>query len=110
MGNNSAYTAFESITINAYNQGKIDRWLMSTIMNAWRNSDIDSGGSMGLLTCDGKNVEQVVIEVMGETFPKRPNVPEDYAERTKKQDEMHDRWLDRVDKKFRKITGKFGWW
>lgn len=95
MGNNAAYTLFERKVINLYNSGKLDESVLSTLMESHRGTDIDSGGSVGLLTHDGKDLETVVIETMGLNLPNIPDNEDDYYE---------EKWS-----LFHTITDRFGW-
>lgn len=91
MGNNAAFTIFEATVIGAYDLGKLDKALLSVLMEPHRGSDIDSGGRRGLKTKDGKSVEQVVIETWGLKFP----VDDEDGEKTYEQ--------------FTRVTNKFDW-
>ena len=110
MGDNSAYTAFESITIGIYNNGMLNATIMKVIMEAWRNSDIDSGGSMGLRTNDGKEVEQVACEAFGVEIPPRPDLPGEWRDWTPEQQAECEAWQDLVSNEFYKIRKQFEWW
>ena len=65
MGWNSGYTIFEATVIGAYDLGKLDKDLLTVLMEPYRGTDIDSGGSCDLTAKDGKGVEQIVIETWG---------------------------------------------
>lgn len=65
MGWNTGYTIFEETVIGAYDLGKLDKPLLSVLMEPYRGSDIDSGGSQDLTSKDGLSVEEVVIKVWG---------------------------------------------
>lgn len=98
MGWNSGYTIFEATVIGAYNLGKLDKALLGVLMEPFRNSDIDSGGSCDLKTHDGKGVEEVVLETWGIEVP-RP--PED--------EDSWDEYIDLKNSRMREVTRHFGW-
>jgi hypothetical protein len=109
MGWNSGYTIFEATVIGAYDLGVLDRRLLKVLMEPYRNTDIDSGGSRDLRTKDGKGVEQVVIEAFGMKMPEKPKLPKDYAKWTDDERKRNEAWHEAVYEKFRKVTSKFGW-
>lgn len=103
MGWNKGYTIFEATVIGAYDLGKLDKALLAVLMKPYANSDIDSGGSRGLLTKDGKSVEQVVIELMG--GKPTPPYPKDSDD-----EEVWDAYHNAVYDEFYPIVRKhFGW-
>lgn len=109
MGWNQGYKIFESTVIGAYDLGVLDRRLLTVLMEPYRGTDIDSGGSRDLLTKDGKDVMTVVVEVFGGKMPKKPDLPEDHSSWTEEQWRKNDEWQEKRWGKFRKITDKFGW-
>lgn len=72
MGWNSAYTIMEATVIGAYDLGKLDKELLLVLVEPYRGTDIDHGGSCGLKAKDGLDVSEVIVTVMGGTLPKRP--------------------------------------
>jgi hypothetical protein len=44
MGNNAAFTAFEATVIAVYNEGVLDKKLLSALMKSYEGVDIDHGG------------------------------------------------------------------
>jgi len=101
MGNNAAYTTFERQVIETYNTGKLDESLLSIFMEEYRGTDIDSGGSRGLLTNDGKDVEIVIIETMGLTPPSKPKDEND--------DYQREEYYERKYALYRMISDRFDW-
>lgn len=101
MGWNSGYTIFESTVVGAYDLGKLDKPLLTVLMEPYRDSDIDSGGSNDLESKDGKDVRQIVIEVMGGTVYDKPADEND--------EEAMDSWEELIDDQFGRITAEFGW-
>jgi hypothetical protein len=103
MGWNQGYTIFESTVVGAYNLGKLDKELLTVLMEPYRGTDIDSGGGKNLQAMDGKSVEQLVIETWGLKMPERPVA--DY-------DADPDAWDDydeAVYEQMSVVTKHFGW-
>jgi len=101
MGWNTGYRIFEETVVGAYDLGKLDKALLSVLMEPYRDTDIDRGGKGGLASKDGKEVEQIAIEAWGLTMPKKPG-------KKKSDDQWEDYW-DAVDALFSRVTDKFGW-
>lgn len=103
MGWNTVYTIFEATVVGAYNLGKLDKELLAVLMEPYRDTDIDSGGSRDLEAKDGKNVNQIVIETCGLAMPPKPDG---------ECDDDPDSWDDYHDKVydlFKSVTDHFGW-
>lgn len=109
MGWNAGYTIFEATVVGAYDLGKLDKDLLTVLMEPYRDSDIDSGGERGLKSKDGLNVQEIVIKTMGGKVPKRPELPPDYKTWTKAQDAANERYWETLYTRFKKITDRFGW-
>lgn len=103
MGWNTGYTIFESTVVGAYDIGKLDKELLTVLMEPYRDSDIDSGGSEDLKSKDGKMVEQIVIETWGLEMPKSP--PGEYDDDPSAWDAYNDAVYDQM----RVVTEHFGW-
>lgn len=103
MGNNFAYTVFEKTVIGAYDLGKLDKALLTVLMEPYRGLDVDSGGSVGLITHDGKTLEQVVVETWGLECPVRPD---------ESSAAMHDveQYWERMSDLFDLVKRHFEWW
>lgn len=99
MGWNKGYTIFEQTVIGAYNLGKLDKDMLTVLMEPYRDTDIDSGGSHDLKTKDGKRVEQIVIETWGLTVPIHPG---------DESDELDD-YYEALYEQFDIVTDHFGW-
>jgi len=108
MGWNAGYRIFEQTVVGAYDLGVLDKALLSVLLEPYRDTDIDEGGSRNLLSRDGLNVEEIVIKVWGLKVPKKPDFSED-EEWTEEQEEMYENYLEDRYKKFRKVTKNFGW-
>lgn len=103
MGWNKGYTIFESMVVDAYDLGKLDKDLLGVLMEPFRGTDIDSGGSQGLESKDGKGVKQIVIETWGLEMPKSPSASED------QNVDVWDDYLESIYKKMKIVTDHFGW-
>lgn len=103
MGWNAGYTIFETTVVGAYDLGRLDRELLTVLMEPYRNTDIDSAGSRNLKARDGKDVQQIVIEVWGLEMPSRPD-----GEYDNDPDSWED-YYDKVHELFYSVTTDFGW-
>lgn len=109
MGWNSGYTIFEATVVGAYDLGKLDKKLLSVLMEPYRGSDIDSGGEMGLMSKDGLDVRQIVLKTWGLPIPERPDLPDDYKKWTRKQDAANEAYHELIYTAFRSVTNQFDW-
>jgi hypothetical protein len=114
MGWNQGYAIFEQTVIGAYGLGKLDKQLLSVLMEPYRHTDIDSGGKEGLITKDGKEVEQVVIETWGLKMPEPPAAPrpawrKDFSKEEEALDKAWDQYFDQRYDLFSQVTDHFGW-
>ena len=100
MGWNTGYTIFEATVVGAYDLGKLDKALLKVLMEPYRNTDIDSGGSRDMEAKDGKCVEQIVIEVWGLEMPTAPLGGD--------EDAWHS-FYDARYEQFREVCKVFGW-
>lgn len=103
MGWNEGYTLFEAMVIGAYDLGKLDKGLLTVLMEPYRGTDIDSGGSRDLTSRDGKRVEQIVIETWGLAMPTAPLG--DYDD----DPEAWERYHEALYETFRVVTSQFDW-
>jgi hypothetical protein len=101
MGWNAGYTIFEATVVGAYDLGRLDKDLLTVLMEPYRGSDIDSGGARDLKSADGKRVQQIVIETWGGTMPAKPSDDAD--------EDAWDDYHDAVYEAFRRVTDAFGW-
>ena len=113
MGNNAAFTAFESTVIAVYNHGVLTKELLSDLMEPYREIDIDHGGMEGTLSKDGLDVEEIVIQTFGKPLPVRPVVQDDLSKLTSYQESYQETQMDAYwnyrTELFRSITDQFGW-
>lgn len=116
MGWNQGRTIMEATVVGAYDLGKLDKALLSVLLEPYRDTDIDSGGRVGLVAKDGKEVEQIVIEAGGLKMPEPPSVTQpDWAnwdEWTSAEREASDAWEDHAEQvyeQFKRVTREHGW-
>jgi len=64
MGWNQGYTIMEAQVVKAYDSGFLNKDLLNVIMEPFRDSDIDSGGSYDLKAKDGKGAEEIICFIM----------------------------------------------
>ncbi|MDQ5987072.1 MAG: hypothetical protein CSYNP_02809 [Syntrophus sp. SKADARSKE-3] len=110
MGNNSAFTAFETTVIATYNKGILDKELLSSFMEQYRGTDIDKGGASWTVSNDGLNVVEIVIKTFGGVIPQYPDLPKDHLTWTPEQYALNGAYEEEISDKFRKITDLFEWW
>jgi hypothetical protein len=99
MGWNEAYTILESAVISAYDLGKLDETLLRALMEKYRNSDIDHGGSADLQAKDGLNCDEIIVKIL------RPDV---WA--TAKDREYEYRYEIVSDAWYELTRKEFGYW
>lgn len=109
MGWNAGYTIFEATVVGAYDLGKLDKDLLTVLMEPYRDSDIDAGGERGLTSKDGLDVVNIVLKTWGEVPPAKPELPDDYRAWTPEQDRENEDYHETRDGMFRKIRKHFGW-
>lgn len=103
MGWNAGYTVFEATVIGTYDLGKLDKAMLFVLMEPYRDTDIDSGGSRELKSKDGKGVEQIVIETWGLEMPAAPQSTFD------DDPDGWDDYHDAVYEQMHVVTKHFGW-
>lgn len=64
MGWNAGYRAMESSVIAVYNTGKLTPTMLDAMMEPYKGTDCDSGGSMNLKSNDGLGVEEIICKIM----------------------------------------------
>ena len=109
MGDNSAYSDFEQITVGLYDLGRLDKKSLSVILETWRERDIDSGGYAGTLSKDGLDCEEIVIKLFGGNLPVKTKLPKDSNAWTDAQEAASEKYWEDKSEAFGKITRKFGW-
>lgn len=109
MGWNTEYTIMEATVIGAYNLGVLDEKLLKVLMEPYRDSDIDSGGSADLKAKDGKQVEEIVCGILGIKLPTKPKLPRDSDKWTDEQQAANDDYYDARHEAFHKATKRYGW-
>lgn len=118
MGNNQAYSFMEETVMGAYKLGRLDKKLLAVLLEPYRGTDIDSGGSRDLKAKDGLEVPDIVIKIMDPaTFKKLEPLrlavkkhPKNWDKMTPKQEIESEKYYEARYKAFHKITDKkFGW-
>jgi hypothetical protein len=115
MGNNDAFTAFESAVVAVYSRGALDKNLLKDLAEPYRDCDIDSGGMVGTLSKpvvgpDGVERRLDVIDIVIQTWTgkapeDRPKFKGKYEDWTPELEDYQElRWTA-----FHKITDEFGW-
>lgn len=82
MGNNFSYMIVEEQIINLYDKGLLTLEILDVLCEAYRGTDIDSGGSQDLEAEDGKSFEEIVVALVEPDFKPSndPKDPWDYYE------------------------------
>jgi hypothetical protein len=109
MGWNQGYEIFESTVVGAYDLGKLDQELLAVLMEPYRDTDIDPGGSRDLTARDGLDVVEIVLKTMGVAAPTKPDGPTAYAKQNKRQREAWERYYEERYEAFHNVTKRFGW-
>jgi hypothetical protein len=103
MGNNSAFSAFEEVTVAVYDAGVLDIKLLKKLAKCFSDQDADSGGYSGTLAKDGKDLLRIVAEVFGKKLPPHPGkLPRDYTKWTDEQAAANDAYVEASWKTFGK--------
>lgn len=105
MGDNQAFTSFETAVIAVYNKGVLDKELLENLAKPFRDTDIDSGGMVGTLAKDGSDIIGIVIKAGGGTDDPYPDdIPKDYKKWTPDQQNRSEEWHNARWQKFCEIT------
>ena len=68
MRNKVAYSLFERIIIFLYDEGMLTQHLLDTLANTCRGAYIDTVGGNYLKTKDGKDLQDICLEIADPTF------------------------------------------
>lgn len=101
MGWNTGFRIFEATVIGAYDLGKLDKALLSALMEPYRGTDIDSGGSRNLTSKDGKEIQQIVVEAWGLEIPQKPQEGD--------HDDVWEGYYALIGERMDIVTNHFGW-
>lgn len=75
MGWNTGYSIMEQTIVAVYDTGNLTKKLLDKLMEPYKGTDCDSGGSQDLKAADGKSVEEIICSIMK---------PEEYEDVIKK--------------------------
>ena len=100
---------FESLTVDLYNKGLLNKEIISSIMKQDMSINIDSGDNMDLVSDDGLDAIEIIIKTFGKELPMMPDVPKNWKDRTEKQEELYDKYVSNLYDLFRQIAYEFGW-
>lgn len=64
MGWSKGYETMEAAVVAAYNTGKLTPEQLDKIMEPYKGTDCDSGGSNNLKSTDGLGVEEIICKIM----------------------------------------------
>ena len=82
--------------------GQLTAEVLGDIMEPYRGTDIDSGGTCDLLDKEGRGVEEVVILTLGMDLAPRPVEPRDMGPQWEAYDAA-------VQEAFSTLVKRFGW-
>jgi hypothetical protein len=109
----------EETVMGAYKLGRLDKKLLCVLMEPYRGTDIDSGGSADLKAKDGLEVPDIVIKIMDPAAFKKleplrlkvkKHIKKNYNDLTEEQQNEQEEYYDKRYQAFHKITDKtFGW-
>lgn len=68
MRTRTTYTTFEQTVIALYDKRSLTLSLLDTLGWMYKGIEVDSAGSQGLITNDGKDVQQVCISLVNPSF------------------------------------------
>lgn len=63
MGWNSGYTIYEQQVITLYNNNVLTKTILESIMEPFKGTDIDHGGSRNLTSKDGLSADEIVCKI-----------------------------------------------
>lgn len=117
MGNNAAYATFQQTVITLYDHEKLDLATLDALAEEYRDTDIDSGGDTGLLSQDGKDLEQVCIATVFPSWTPQEPTEEEVDQAAKKAWPRGDRSAARAaflwEQKYAQwrllIEARWGW-
>lgn len=66
MGWNQGYEIIEKQVVTLYDLGVLNKEVLNAIIEPFSGTDLDSGGSEGLKSKDGKSFENIVCFIMDE--------------------------------------------
>jgi hypothetical protein len=67
MGWQGGFAMMEALVIQNYDRNMLTKDLLNILMLPYKNSDCDPAGSQNLRTHNGKNIHEVICEVMSPT-------------------------------------------
>lgn len=108
----------EETVMGLYKINKLTVPVLKAVLEPYRGTDIDSGGSADLKAKNGLEVPDIVIKLLDpKTFKKLEPMrlavmkhPKDYKKRTEEQELLQEKYYEARYEAFHKITKKtFGW-
>lgn len=107
MGWNSGYTSMEKSVVSLYDTGTLTAEILNTVMEPYKGTDCDSGGSCELKSTEGLGVEEIICKIM------KPAEYEDVIKNPKYYEDEEPSWSsnERAYDLFRSIwNGIWGIW
>ena len=92
MGWNSGYAIMENTVVALYDSRVLTIDLLDKIMDPYKGTDCDSGGSNDLMSKDGLGVEEIICKIMKpEEYKEVIENPEWYTGE-EPESELHNKW------------------
>ena len=101
MGWSSGYYIIEQQVLAAYNLGKLDKDLLSALMEPFGNKDVDLDFT-GEVANDGKDFLEIIVTTWGYELPEKP------SKKQNKGDDYAD-YRELLYEKAREIMAHFNW-
>lgn len=92
MGWNKGYTIMENTVVNLYDSGVLTSDLLNKIMEPYKRTDCDSGGSHDLKSKNGLCVEEIICKTMKPKEYKEVIENPKWYEGEEPKTECHDKW------------------
>lgn len=92
MGWNTGYTIMEHTVVTLYDSGMLTSDLLDKIMEPYKRTDCDSGGSHDLKAKDGLGAEEIICKTMKPEEYKEVVENPKWYEGEEPETECHDKW------------------
>jgi len=107
----------EATVVGAYDLGVLDTKLLKVLLDPYKSTDIDHGGSQDLRAKDGLGADDIIIKLVDpKAFkrlePVRKEIgkhPKNYTKLTEKQQEVQEQYYEDRYTAFNRAVKKFGW-
>ena len=105
MGDNAAFTAFESIAVGLADLGVLSPKALDVVATAFSDTDIDRGGQAFITTRDGRGIDMLILDTKAPKAAARIRAKIAKATTERQEDLADEACYEAV----RKIEAKWGW-